>query len=75
MAGVESGSVSWEEAARKLGGHRLMVFILLPGDGRYGSDDSESGGFVSRGDLVPAFPCFQERATRPAAEGYSDLRE
>uniref|UniRef100_A0A452TXM6 CD99 antigen-like protein 2 n=1 Tax=Ursus maritimus TaxID=29073 RepID=A0A452TXM6_URSMA len=26
------------------------------GDGRYGSDDSESGGFVSRGDLVPAFP-------------------
>nr|XP_035958177.1 CD99 antigen-like protein 2 [Halichoerus grypus] len=43
VAGVESGSVSWEEAAHKLGGHRLTVFILLPGDGRYGSDDSESG--------------------------------
>ena len=55
MAGVTSGSVSWEEAVHKLGGHGLTAFVLFPGDGRYGSDDSESGAFVSRGDLVLAF--------------------
>lgn len=56
MAVVKSESVRWEEAVHKLGECGLTAFVLLSGDGRHGSDDSESGGFVSQGDLVPAFP-------------------